>query len=126
MSSVEAWGIAIIRVTVGLTYILHGGQKLFIHKMDKVTMMMKANGLPWPRLCAILVSVAEFFGGVALVAGFYTRLAAIPLAFTMVVALLAVKLKGGYFLPDGYEYVLLLLAGSIALIFTGAGALAIN
>ena len=122
----EAWGIAIIRISIGLTFIMHGGQKLFIHRMDKVTMMMTANGLPVPRLCAILVSTAEFFGGIALVAGFYTRLAAAPMAFTMVVALLAVKLNGGYFLPDGYEYVLVLLAGSIALIFTGSGALAIN
>ena len=122
----EAWGIAIVRVALGLTFILHGGQKLFIHKMEKVALMMKANGLRWPRLCAILVATVEFFGGIALVAGFYTRLAAIPLAFTMAVALLAVKLKGGYFLPDGYEYVLLLLAGSIALIFTGSGTLAIN
>ena len=87
---------------------------------------MKANGLPWPRLCAILVSTTEFFGGIALVLGFFTRLAAIPLAFTMVIALLVVKLKGGYFLPDGYEYVLLLLAGSVALILTGSGAFAIN
>ena len=70
----EAWGIAIIRVTVGLTFILHGGQKLFIHRMDKVTVMMKTNGLPWPRLCAILVATAEFFGGIAIVAGFYTGL----------------------------------------------------
>jgi putative oxidoreductase len=122
----EAWGITILRVAVGLPYIVHGGQKLFIHKMAKVTMMMKANGLPWPRVCAILVSTVEFFGGIALVLGFYTRLAAMPLSFTMVVALVAVKLKGGYFLPEGYEYVLLLLAASIALIFTGSGAFAIN
>ena len=122
----EAWGITILRIAVGMTYILHGGQKLFIHKMQKVTMMMKANGLPLPRLCAILVSTVEFFGGVALVLGFYTRAAAVPLSFTMVVALFAVKLKAGYFLPEGYEYVLLLLAGSVALIFTGAGALAIH
>ena len=122
----ESWGITIIRVAIGLTFILHGGQKLFTHKIDKVTVMMKANGLPWPRLSAILVATAEFFGGIALVAGFYTRVAAIPLTFTMIVALLAVKLKGGYFLPDGYEYVLLLLAGCVALIFTGSGALALN
>jgi putative oxidoreductase len=122
----EAWGITILRIAVALPYIFHGGQKLFIHKMTKVTMMMKANGLPWPRVCAILVSTVEFFGGIALVLGFYTRLAAIPLSFTMVVALVAVKLKGGYFLPEGYEYVLLLLAASVALIFTGSGAFAIN
>lgn len=122
----QEWGITILRVIVGLTFALHGAQKLFIYKIDGVTGAMRQMGLPLPRLSALLATAAELFGGIALIAGFYTQLAAVPLAFTMLIATLAVHLKEGYFGPKGYEYTLVLFAASIALIFTGSGALAIN
>ena len=77
-------------------------------------------------LSAWLVALTEFLGGAALLAGVLTRWAAVPLSFTMVVAILAVHLKGGFFAPAGVEYPLTLLTANVALILTGPGALAVD
>ena len=52
--------------------------------------------------------------------------AALLLAFDMLVALLTVHLPGGFFVPEGIEFVLLLLAATIALGLAGGGALALD
>ncbi|MBI4472237.1 MAG: DoxX family protein [Acidobacteria bacterium] len=122
----EKWGITILRVVVGLIFVAHGAQKLFQFGITGTAGAMEQIGLPLPLLSAILATAAEFLGGIALVTGLYTRLAAIPLAFTMLVAALTVHLKGGFFLPAGIEYTLVLLAANIALVLTGPGALALD
>lgn len=122
----DKWGITILRLAMGLTFALHGGQKLFVYGIEGVTGAMAGLGLPLPAVSALLVTAAELGGGLALLMGLYTRLAAIPLAFTMLVALVAVHLKQGFFLPNGFEYTFVLLAASIALAFTGPGALALD
>jgi uncharacterized membrane protein YphA (DoxX/SURF4 family) len=48
--------------------------------------------------------------------------AALLLAFDMLVAVLKVHLKGGFFLPMGFEYALTLLVTNVALAMTGPGA----
>jgi putative oxidoreductase len=58
----------------------------------------------------------------ALVAGLLTRLASLGIASTMVVAILLVHLKQGFFNPGGVEFPLSLLASTVALILTGPGA----
>jgi putative oxidoreductase len=70
--------------------------------------------------------VRNSWGGLALLAGFTTRLAALPIAFSMVVAAVTVHLKNGFFLPQGAEYVLTLLLASVALSLTGSGAFSID
>lgn len=61
-------------------------------------------------------------GGFALIAGIFTRLAALGLAITMLGAIVRVHLAAGFFLPDGMEFVLVLFSGAVALALTGPGA----
>ena len=68
----------------------------------------------------------EFFGGIAITLGLLTRLAALGIGATMVVAILTVHLKQGFFNPGGVEFPLSLLASAIALVITGAGAYSID
>ena len=61
-----------------------------------------------------------------LMLGLVTRWAAIPLAIDMLVAMAVVHLPGGFFLPNGIEYALTLLAGCLALSLLGPGAFALD
>jgi putative oxidoreductase len=68
------------------------------------------------------VAFVEFFGGLALIFGLLSRLAAFGIASTMVVAILQVHLKNGFFAPMGVEFPLSLLGSTIMLGITGAGS----
>jgi putative oxidoreductase len=88
--------------------------------------MFKGIGIPLPEVSAVVVTLVELLGGLALFAGFLTRWAAILLAINMAVAVLAVHLKGGFFLPAGFEYALTLLVASVALVLAGPGVCAFD
>ncbi len=68
----------------------------------------------------------EFLGGLALILGLWTRFAAIPIAFAMLVAIVVAHGSGGFFLPTGFEYPLTLLVINIGFVFTGSGAFALE
>jgi putative oxidoreductase len=68
-----------------------------------------------------LVSLGELFGGAALVLGLATRVAGAGMALTMLGAIVFAHLGAGFFAPAGFEFPLMLLAASAALVLTGAG-----
>src|SRR5205814_313112 len=119
-------GIALLRVVVGGIFVAHGAQKLLVYGIPGLSGFMSQIGVPFPTLSAISVTAAELLGGLALVAGFFTRWAALPIAFSMVVAAVTVHLKAGFFLPNGVEYVLALLAATLTLSLTGSGAYSVD
>lgn len=125
-TSARSWGIALIRAIVGIVFLIHGGQKLLVFGVDNVAGMMAHLGIPFPVLSAYMVTTVEFLGGAALLLGLFSRAAAILLAVDMLVAMVKVHFKGGFFLPAGYEYALTLFALNVALLITGPGALAIE
>ncbi|MBI3014343.1 MAG: DoxX family protein [Candidatus Tectomicrobia bacterium] len=120
------WGITVLRVIVGVVFLLHGGQKLFVWGFGGVAAFMTQVGIPVPMLAAVVVTAVEFLGGLALVLGLFTRWAAVLLAVDMLVAIFAVHLKAGFFLPNGYEFALTLLAANVALAFQGGGDAALE
>jgi putative oxidoreductase len=109
-------GLAALRVIVGAVFMAHGAQKLFIWGIDGV-----AGGFASPA-----VGVTEFVGGLALVVGLFTRVASAGLAAVMLGALLMVHLPAGFFLPDGGEFVLVLLAASASLALMGPGGFSVD
>lgn len=115
-------GLLLARFAVGLVFVMHGGQKLFVMGYPAVTGFMASLGLPYPAVSAALLIAAELGGGLALMLGAFTRLAATALAFNMVVATITVHLAHGFFLPQGYEFTLLLMLLNVTLVMTGAGA----
>jgi putative oxidoreductase len=62
-----------------------------LHSLDTVTEFFASLHLPAAHFQAVLVASTEFFGGLALIVGLGTRLAAFPLMITMVVAILTAK-----------------------------------
>lgn len=126
LSSSAGWGPLFLRIAVGIIFAAHGAQKLFGwfggYGLEGTGQWMASIGLAPGYLMALLAGSAEFFGGLALIAGLLVRPAAAALAFAMVVAIFSAHIGNGLFMSnDGYEFALALLAAAVSLAITGAG-----
>jgi putative oxidoreductase len=120
-------GIMFLRVVTGIVFIMQGQQKLFEFGVGGVNQMFASMGIPAPRLAAIVVSLVETIGGLALIVGVFMRVTALLVAGDMLVALLLVHRPKGFFVgSNGLELVLTVAAASLALVLAGPGALALD
>jgi putative oxidoreductase len=87
--SLQWLGPLLVRISLASVFIVTGWGKL--HDLGKVTGFFTELGIPMPAFNAGMVSCVEFVGGSLLLVGLLTRLAAIPLAFSMVVAILTAR-----------------------------------
>src|SRR5580693_3058664 len=127
---------AIVRLALGVIFFAHGAQKMlgwfggygFTGTMGFFTGVMHI-----PAPFAFLAIAAEFFGGLGLILGFLTRIAALGIFSNMIVAVAIVHHQFGLFMNwtgaqkgEGYEYHLLVLAITTFLMIRGAGAASID
>jgi putative oxidoreductase len=127
---------AILRLVLGMIFFAHGAQKMlgwfggygFTGTMGFFTSVMHI-----PALFAFLAICAEFFGGLGLIFGFLTRIAALGVFSNMIVAIAMVHRQFGFFMNwtgaqkgEGFEYHLLVLAVTTLLMIRGAGAASID
>ncbi|MFJ3485159.1 DoxX family protein [Pseudomonas sp. NPDC090202] len=125
------YGIAVLRILVGIIFMAHGSQKLFGmfggYGLEGTGQYMASLGLNPGYLMALLSGSAEFFGGLALFLGLLVRPAAVVLIVMLVVAILSVHIHNGLFMANnGYEFGLALLGAAIAVLFEGAGRLSLD
>lgn len=128
--------LTLMRLALGVVFFAHGSQKVlgwfggygFSGTMNFFTSVMHI-----PAVFAFLSIMAEFLGGLGLILGFLTRIAAFGIAVDMLVAVMMVHRHVGFFMNwygsqkgEGCEYHLLAIALAIALMVRGAGALSVD
>lgn len=121
-----ALGMTILRIVVGIVFLVHGAQKLFVFGIGGVTAGFAQMHIPLPMIAAPVVAIVEFVGGIALVVGMFTRIAAILIAIDMVGAILFVHGRNGFFLPMGFEFAFALMGACVALAVGGAGEYSVD
>jgi putative oxidoreductase len=128
--------LALMRLVLGIVFFLHGSQKMlgwFGGSGFSGTMHFFTGLLHIPAPFAVLAICAEFFGGLGLIVGLLTRIAAFGISVNMVMAIWMVHLANGPFMNwygnqkgEGYEYHLLALALAVPIMIRGAGAFSVD
>ena len=118
-------GLAILRVVVGVIFIAHGAPKIF-GGMEGTAGFFGSLGIPLPIVAAWMISLLEFLGGIALIAGFLVTPIALLLTTHMLIGILLVHAANGFYVvgPEaqgGVEFNLLLGASLLMLVFGGPG-----
>ena len=120
----QSWGLTVLRVDIGIVFLVHGYQKLHTFGFRGVIGMLTHLGIPLPAVFAVILIAVEVVGGILLITGLATRIPAVLLAVDMLVAILTVHLRHGFFVQTGgYEFPLTVLAAAICLAISGGGAL---
>ena len=132
----ESNATTIIRIVLGVILFPHGAQKMlgwfggygFDGTMGFLT---GTAGLPW--IMAFLVIAIEFFGAIALIVGFATRIVAVGIISLFAGIVFTSHLQNGFFMNwagnqqgEGYEYHLLIIGMAIALLVSGGGKWSID
>lgn len=115
-----------VRIALGAVFIAHGSQKLFglwggpgLHGFAG---MLGGLGLKPAMFWALLAACGEFFGGILVLLGFYSRFGAFLITCVMVTAIHNVHWKNGFFSSNGgYEYPFALLGLSLCILLGGSG-----
>jgi putative oxidoreductase len=128
----------LLRLTLAAVFFPHGAQKVlgwFGGYGLAGTWGFFTQKMGIPAFLAALVFIAEFLGPIGLFFGFLTRVAAFGIFCVMAAAVWLVHFNAGFFMnwsgampagTEGYEYHLLALALSLAVMVRGAGALSVD
>jgi putative oxidoreductase len=120
------YGIFLLRVALGVMFIAHAYLKIAIFTIPGFEGFLGSVGLPaalaWP------IILAELIGGIAILVGFYGRIAQVLLLPVLLGALFVHAPNGWLFTADngGWEYPAFLVVGALAHLLVGDGAFAIK
>jgi putative oxidoreductase len=124
-------GLLVLRVVLGVTLAAHGAQKLFGwfggYGLDATGGFLESIGFAHGRRQALIAGIGEAGGGLLLALGLLTPAAAAVALAVMLVAVVTVHWKAGFFAAQGgFEYNLLVAVAALSLAFTGPGPLSLD
>ncbi len=125
-STSASFAPTVLRLTLVVVFGVHGGQKTLGwmggHGWSATLQQWTSpGGLNFPYPLAVLGILAESLGALGLLTGLLTRLAALGIFCTMLVAIFTIHLGNGFLAPKGYEYPFTLAGAALALMFCGGG-----
>jgi len=129
------WTLTILRLAAGIMIFPHGLQKTFgwFGGAGFSAQMAGFERSHIPAVFALLAIAAEFLGGLGLIFGALTRIAAFGLASNMIVGVYLLHWKNGFFMNwsghqkgEGFEFHILVVAMAIVLMARGGGAVSID
>jgi putative oxidoreductase len=123
LDRLQPLSLLVMRLALGAVMVGHGFHKVF-GGLHHHAQFVASLGLPgwWGYLSAF----AEFFGGLLVLTGLFTRFAALAIFIDMAVAIWKVHFHNGLMGNGGYEFPLALAALAFALMFFGAGPIALD
>ncbi len=120
LNAYQPYALAALRIITALLFIEHGTMKLFAFPIPQ------GEGGPLPPLI-LFAALLETIGGLAILVGFFTRPVAFILSGQMAVAYFMAHQPRGFFpAENGGEAAILYCFVFLTLVFTGAGAFAID
>jgi putative oxidoreductase len=123
LDRLQPLALFVMRLVLGAIMFAHGYQKVFggLHHFVQVV-----NGLGMPAWLAYLAAFTEFFGGLLILIGLFTRCAAFAICIDLSVAIAKVHWHHGLTGNGGFEFPLAVAALAFALIFFGSGPIALD
>jgi putative oxidoreductase len=119
------WGVLILRLTLGALFLAHAGLKIFVFTPAGTAAYFASLGLP--GVVGYFDILLETLGGVALILGLFTRIAALLLIPVLLGAIILVHWNVGFFFNDangGWEYPAFWAAALLVLALLGDGPMA--
>lgn len=114
--------LLVARVALGFVLLAHGWQKFNDYTLGGTAAAFGDMGVPAPAAAALFATVVEIIGGLALIAGLFTPVAAAANIVNLLGAFVIVHAGNGVFVENGgYELVLSLIAGLALVLALGAG-----
>lgn len=123
LDRLQPLALLVMRLVAGIVMLAHGYQNLFRHLHDHVHLV---TNLGMPAWLGYISSFAEFVGAILILAGLFTRPAAFAICVDLAVAIWKVHWHNGLMGPGGVEFPLALATLAFALIFFGAGPIALD
>lgn len=126
------FALLVLRLALGAVFVMHGLQKLVPSAIGGgggiagFTQSLTDLNVPAPQVMAWVVAICEAAGGALVAIGLFPRIAALGLLGIMIVAILKVHLRNGFFAPAGFEFPMVLGAITLAIVVAGAGAISLG
>ena len=135
LTTQNEYSLALARIALGIVFLAHGSQKMFGWFGGPAfsgTISVFAK-LGMPLVVALFAIFVEFLGGLSLLFGLFSRVAAVAIIVEMIGAILTVHIHFGFFMNwageqkgEGFEYHLITIALALLIMVWGAGAASID